>query len=77
MIDFDIRLKCEHSIAIDDAPELLCEVTGEMCDGVYLDICQPEKCYFVGGVCCYPIDDCENCPNRTGYYMPMTRAVIE
>lgn len=25
---------------------------------------QPEECIFGHGVCCYPIDDCENCPAR-------------
>lgn len=25
---------------------------------------QPEKCVLDGGTCCYPIDDCKNCPKR-------------
>ena len=31
---------------------------------------QPEDCIFGYGTCCYPIDECQNCPNRNGgtYY---------
>lgn len=28
------------------------------------DIEQPEECLYGYGVCCYPIEDCENCPAR-------------
>lgn len=27
---------------------------------------QPIVCEFQKGTCCYPIDDCENCPVRKG-----------
>ena len=38
-----------------------------------LNIEQPSKCLFCGGVCGYPIDDCYNCPNHewSVYYSPM------
>ncbi len=25
---------------------------------------QPQDCIFGYGVCCYPIEECSNCPNR-------------
>ena len=27
---------------------------------------QPEDCIFGYGTCCYPIEECQNCPNRNG-----------
>lgn len=47
----------------------------------YMETCgeQPDNCIFGGGVCCYPIDDCQNCPCYPGNndpYWGMTKARI-
>ena len=42
-----------------------------------LGIEQPRKCLFTKGLCCYPIDDCYNCPAHTwNGYAPTTTAEI-
>lgn len=76
MIEFIIRLQCQYSITDEESPDLICEVTGHKCDGQYqIDLCQPETCYFGDGVCCYPIEDCINCPVRRNERV-FTRAVF-
>lgn len=40
----------------------------------FLNLPQPDKCLFgYGGSCCYPIDDCLNCPCHpwSVNYMPL------
>lgn len=73
---FDFRLKCEYSITTEDKPDLICEVRGEVCDGNIYSICQPTNCYIANAVCCYPIEDCENCPVRKNEPVS-TKEVIE
>lgn len=41
---------------------------------IQTDMPQPSQCLFKSGVCCYPIEDCYNCPMHewSDYTMPLT-----
>lgn len=74
------RLKCKLSYCDEETGELRCRAVG-VCDGTaYFDPCQPERCVYDDScLCCWPIDECADCPNHPGNYEPywgMTRAVI-
>lgn len=66
-LSFDMRLKCRYSYATDDNKNLMCEIADKVCDGTVYMECQPDNClYDSKSSCCYPIDDCKNCPIHPG-----------
>lgn len=70
-LSFNDRLKCRFSYATEDSCHLMCEIGDKICDGTIYSECQPDVCLFnSNSSCCYPIDDCKNCPIHPGNHDP-------
>ena len=66
-LSLEWRLKCPHSYADEEHKDLMCAIGDKVCDGTYYMDCQPDTCIYGRGVCCYPIDECDECPAHPKY----------
>lgn len=55
----------EDDFWVDDDIDYKCIIAWRPLPEPYRTI-QPETCKYTGGACCWPIDQCKDCPNHPG-----------
>lgn len=60
----DLEIGLDRGTAYADPKEDKSYPIDEVVEWVYMPSLQPDTCKYTGGACCYPIDECEECPNN-------------